>query len=251
MVRGAWRLAAAETSRDRRIGALFPLTADQRPRWLVRAGASAANCGLFHVEAARTRPTCNCSPASDRKRPCACAPIRRRRGVLGRADMPGTAAGRHRPDRGGSLERGLRFADGSWRRPGGAAVARARWALAYVYLGVARLQVADADETRQWFKRCGIRRCSWIRESFRCWRSGGGARPGDALRRNGSLWSGGVGRRGGAGSFAGVAGLKPGAYRVALSDGYARFSRMLTVAAGRTERLIVPLVPASGAADTR
>ena len=131
-------------------------------------------------------------------------------------------------------------------------------ALAYVYLGVARLQVADADETRQWFAEARMRDPTLQLD------------PGEFPRDVLALWAeardlgmlfvetdpsgaevsvdGVVRGR----SPVGVAGLKPGAYRVALShDGYARFSRMLTVAAGRTERLIVPLVPASGAADTR
>ena len=50
----------------------------------------------------------------------------------------------------------------------------------------------------------------------------------------------------------GVAGLRPGAYQVTLAHaGYAGVSRVLSVAAGRTERLFVPMLPASGAADPR
>ena len=131
-------------------------------------------------------------------------------------------------------------------------------ALAYVYLGVARLQVADADETRQWFAESQMRdpTLQLAPAEF----------PGDVLE----LWAeardlgmlfvdtepsgaevsvdGKVQGR----SPVGVAGLKPGAYRVALShDGYAGVSRVLTVAAGRTERLFFSLLPAPGAVEAR
>ena len=50
----------------------------------------------------------------------------------------------------------------------------------------------------------------------------------------------------------GLAGLQPGEYRVTLAhDGYAGVSRVLGVAAGRTERLFVPLLPALGAVEAR
>ena len=131
-------------------------------------------------------------------------------------------------------------------------------ALAYVYLGVARLQVADADETRQWFAEAQMRDPTlWLDP---------GEFPGDVLdlwdeaRDLGMLFvdtepsgaevsvDGMVRGR----SPVGVPGLKPGAYRVALShDGYAGVSRVLTVAAGRTERLFFSLLPAPGAVEAR
>ena len=131
-------------------------------------------------------------------------------------------------------------------------------ARAYVYLGVARLQIADADETRQWFAEAQMRDPTLQLDPREF--------PGDVLE----LWAEArdLGRlfvdtdpsgakvsidgmvRGR--SPVGVAGLKPGAYRVALThDGYAGVSRVLTVAAGRTERLFFSLLPAPGAADTR
>ena len=131
-------------------------------------------------------------------------------------------------------------------------------ALAYVYLGVARLQVADADETRQWLAEAQMRDPTLQLDPA--------AFPGDVLdlwaeaRDLGMLFvdtepSGAEvsidevvrGR-----SPVGVAGLRPGEYRVTLAHaGYAGVSRVLSVAAGRTERLFVPMLPASGAADTR
>ena len=131
-------------------------------------------------------------------------------------------------------------------------------ALAYVYLGVARLQVADADETRQWFAEAQMRDPTlsldpgeFPRDVLELWAE---------VRDLGMLFvdtepSGAevsvdgvvLGR-----SPVGVAGLKPGAYLVALShDGYAGVSRVLTVAAGRTERLFFSLLPAPGAAEAR
>ena len=123
-------------------------------------------------------------------------------------------------------------------------------ALAYVYLGVARLQVADADEARQWFAEAQMRDPTLQLDP--------GEFPGDVLalweeaRDLGTLFvdtepSGaevsvdGVAR---GRSPVGVAGLKPGEYRVTLGhDGYSGVSRVLAVAAGRTERLLVSLVP--------
>ena len=123
-------------------------------------------------------------------------------------------------------------------------------ALAYVYLGVARLQVSDADEARQWFAEAQMRDPTLRLDPAEF--------PGDVLeiweeaRDLGMLFVDtepagaevsvdGMGR---GRSPVGVAGLKPGAYQVALShDGYAGVSRVLAVAAGRTERLLVSLVP--------
>ena len=128
----------------------------------------------------------------------------------------------------------------------------------YVYLGVARLQVADAGETRELFAEAQMRypALQLDPEEF----------PGDVLE----IWdeardlgmlivdsepSGaevsvdGVAR---GRSPVGVAGLRPGEHRVTLEHaGYAGVSRVLSVAAGQTERLFVPMLPASGAADTR
>ena len=129
-------------------------------------------------------------------------------------------------------------------------------ALAYVYLGVARLQVADADEARQWFAEAQMRDPTLQLDP--------GEFPGDVLE----LWAeardlgmlfvdtepsgaevlidGIVRGR----SPVGVAGLKPGEYRVTLGhDGYAGVSRVLAVAAGRTERLFFSLLPAPGAVE--
>ena len=134
-------------------------------------------------------------------------------------------------------------------------------ARAYVYLGVARLQVADSDETLQWFAEAQMRNptlqldpAEFPRDVMELW---------DEARDLGTLLvdsepSGaevsvdGMAR---GRSPVGVAGLKPGEYRVTLAhDGYAGVSRMLTVAPGRTESLflsLVPLVPLAGAVETR
>ena len=131
-------------------------------------------------------------------------------------------------------------------------------ARAYVYFGVARLQIADADETRQWFAEAQMRDPTLRLDPAEF--------PGDVLeiweeaRDLGMLFvdtepagaevsvDGVVRGR----SPVGVAGLQPGEYRVTLGyDGYAEVSRVLAVAAGRTERLFVPLVPARGLAETR
>ena len=131
-------------------------------------------------------------------------------------------------------------------------------ALAYAYLGVARLQVADADETVQWFAEAQMRDPTLQLDPAEF--------PGDVLeiwqeaRDLGMLFvdtdpsgaevsvDGVVRGR----SPVGLAGLRPGEYRVTLShDNYAGGSRVLTMSAGRTERLFFSLLPASGAADTR
>ena len=126
-------------------------------------------------------------------------------------------------------------------------------ALAYVYLGVARLQVADANETLQWFAEAQMRdpTLQLAPAEF----------PGDVL----DLWDeardlgmlivdsepsgaevsvdGVVRGR----SPIGVAGLQPGEYRVTLAhEGYAGVSRVLAMGAGRTE-LFFWLLPASSA----
>ena len=79
-------------------------------------------------------------------------------------------------------------------------------ALAYVYLGVARLQVADADETRQWFAEARLRdptlelgAAEFPRDVLEI--LGRGARVGGTPRRERAGGSPGVGRRRGAGSL--------------------------------------------------
>ena len=131
-------------------------------------------------------------------------------------------------------------------------------ALAYVYLGVARLQIADADETVQWFAEAQMRDptlqldpAEFPRDVLALWAE---ARELGMLvvdsEPSGAEVSVDAVVRGR--SPVGVAGLRPGEYRVTLAHaGYAGVSRVLSVAAGRTERLFVPMVPASGAADTR
>ncbi len=130
-------------------------------------------------------------------------------------------------------------------------------ARAYVYLGVARLQVADVDETRQWFAEAQMRDPTLQLDPAEF--------PGDVLE----LWAealdlgmlfvdsepvgaevsvdGVVRGR----SPVGLAGLEPGEYRVRLAhDGYAGVSRVLAVGAGRTERFLVSLVPLQGAVES-
>ena len=131
-------------------------------------------------------------------------------------------------------------------------------ALAYVYLGVARLQVVDAHEARQWFAEAQMRDPTL--------QLGPAEFPGDVLE----LWAeardlgmlfidtepagaevsiDGMVR---GHSPVGVAGLNPGEYRVTLEhDSYVGVSRVLTVVAGRTGHLFVPLVPAPGTVETR
>ena len=131
-------------------------------------------------------------------------------------------------------------------------------ARAYVYLGVARLQVADAAETVQWFAEAQMRDPTLQLDP--------GEFPGDVLE----LWAearelgmlvvdsepsgaevsvDGVAR---GRSPVGVAGLRPGQHRVTLAHaGYAGVSRVLAVVAGRTERLFFSLLPASGGEGTR
>ena len=131
-------------------------------------------------------------------------------------------------------------------------------ALAYVYLGVARLQVTDADETRQWFAEAQMRDPTLQLDPAEF--------PGDVLE----LWAEArdlgmlfvdTDPSGAEVSVDGVvrgrspvrlAGLKPGEYPVVLAhDGYAGVSRMLTLVAGRTERLFIPLVPSAGVVESR
>ena len=131
-------------------------------------------------------------------------------------------------------------------------------ARAYVYLGVARLQIADAAETRRLFAEARMRDptlqlgpAEFPRDVLEIWEE---ARelgmlvvesepPGAQVSVDGVL----RGR-----SPVGVAGLAPGEYRVALDHaGYAGVSRALAVAAGRTERLFVSMVPAPDAIDAR
>ena len=131
-------------------------------------------------------------------------------------------------------------------------------ALAYVYLGVARLQVSDADEARQWFAEAQMRDptlrldpADFPRDVLELWAEARnlGMLLVDSEPSGAEVSVDGLVR---GRSPVGVAGLKAGAHRVALSyDGYAGVSRVLTVAAGRTERLFVPLVPAPGAVETR
>jgi hypothetical protein len=131
-------------------------------------------------------------------------------------------------------------------------------ARAYVYLGVARLQVADAGETRQLFAEARMRDptlqlspAEFPRDVLEIW---------EETRELGMLLV--ESDPGGADvSFDGavhgrtplsVAGLKPGQYRVTLDhDGYVRASTALAVAAGRTERLFVSMIPAPDAVDAR
>ena len=123
-------------------------------------------------------------------------------------------------------------------------------ARAYVYLGVARLQVADADETRQLFAEAQTRDptlelgpAEFPRDVLEIWaeaRELGGllveSEPAGAQVSVDGMVRGR--------SPVGVAGLKPGEYRVSLTrDGYVGASRLLTVTTGRTERLMVPLMP--------
>ena len=131
-------------------------------------------------------------------------------------------------------------------------------ALAYVYLGVTRLQVADADETVQWFAEAQMRDptlqldpAEFPRDVLELWAEARslGMLLVDSEPSGAEVSVDGVVR---GRSPVGWAGLKPRAYRVELEqDGYAGVSRMLTVAAGRTERLFFSLLPASGAAGTR
>ena len=131
-------------------------------------------------------------------------------------------------------------------------------ALAYVYLGVARLQVANADETRQWFAEARLRdptlelgAAEFPRDVLEIW---GEARELGVLLvesepAGAQVSVDGVvqGR-----SPVRVVGLKPGEYRVTLDhDGYVAASRALAVGASRTERLFVSMIPAPDAVDAR
>ena len=131
-------------------------------------------------------------------------------------------------------------------------------ARAYVYLGVARLQVADADETVQWFAEAQMRDptlqldpAEFPGEVLALWDEARdlGMLIVDSDPAGAEVSVDGVVR---GRSPVGVAGLRPGAYRVTLAhDGYVGVSRELAVAVGRTERLFVPMLPVAGAVETR
>ncbi len=131
-------------------------------------------------------------------------------------------------------------------------------ARAYLYLGVARLRLADPNETRQLFAEAQVRdptlrlaEADFPQEVLAIW---------DEARDLGMLVvdtepagvevsvDGAVLGR----TPVRVAGLKPGQYRVTLAhDGYVGVSHDLALATGRTERLFVPLIPAPGVATER
>ena len=131
-------------------------------------------------------------------------------------------------------------------------------ARAYVYLGVARLQVADAGETRQLFAEAQTRDptlelgpAEFPRDVLEIWaeaRELGGLLVESEPAGADVSFDGAVHGR----TPLSVAGLKPGQYRVTLDhDGYVRASTALAVAAGRTERLFVSMIPAPDAVDVR
>ena len=129
-------------------------------------------------------------------------------------------------------------------------------ARAYVYLGVARLQVTDADETRRLFAEARMRDSTlrldpaeFPRDVLEIWDEAGelGMLIVESDPPGAQVSVDGVAR---GRSPVGVAGLKSGEYRVTLDhDGYADVSRALAVVAGRTERLFVSMTPAPGAIE--